>query len=123
MSTAQPVQPPAHSAAAHFATGTLRVTGILLNHAEVRHSAGNESHALLVAHISTGAGMPHEATQDLGTSPAAHIAAESKARLLRRGTAVTAVCRGALPRTDHGNAVLRLVDVSELIPHRINTED
>lgn len=111
------VQAPAPTGAPTFATGLLKVTGVLLDHAEQRNSAGAESHALLIARISTGAGMPYEAIQDLGTSASAHIAAESKARLLRRGQAVTVTCRGALPRTDHHHAVLRCVDVVDLIPH------
>lgn len=126
MSAAHPasparVQAPAPSAAPTFASGLLKVTGILLDHAEQRHTPGHDSHALLVARISTGAGMPYEAVHDLGSSPASHIAAESKARLLRRGTAVSVTCRGALPRTDHAHAVLRCLDVVDLIPLSLPT--
>lgn len=113
------VQPPAQAAAQapSFAAGQLRVTGVLLQHAELVFSTGPEPHAFLRVRISTGAGFPYLVQQDLGTSPGSHIAAQSKARLLRRGAHVTATCRGLLPRTDHADAVLRCMDVTDLIPH------
>lgn len=106
-------------APAHTPAGQLRITGVLLDHAQHLHTAGQASHALVRACVSTGAGLPCDVLQDLGTGPSAHIAAERKARLLRRGAAVTVVCRGALPRTDHATAVLRCVDVIDLIPHHL----
>lgn len=111
------VQAPARHGTAAAHDGQVRITGVLLEHAEVRHTAGRDSHALLVARIGTGTGMPHEAVQDFGTSPSGHLAAESKARRLRRGAAVTVTCRGEVPRADHGHAVLRCLDVTDLFPH------
>lgn len=103
-----------------FAAGQLRITGVLLRDAEARHTAGQDSHALVRAVISTGAGMPYEALQDLGTTPSSHIAAADKARHLRKGAHVTAVAHGALPRTDHDLAVLRLQGLTDLIPHHLS---
>lgn len=111
-----PVQTPAHPAAA------IKINGTLQRDAEVRHTPGSNSHALLVAELHTGRGLPYQVLQDLGTSPAAHLAAESKARLLRRGALCTVWAKGAMPQTDHDRAVLRLVEVTDLIPHDIPTD-
>lgn len=108
--------------APHFAAGQLRITGVLLQDAEARHTAGRESHALVRAVISTGSGMPYEAVQDLGTLPSSHIAATDKARRLRRGAHVSVVAQGALPRTDHDLAVLRLQGLTDLIPIPTSTD-
>lgn len=104
------VQTPARPAA------QLRIDGVLTDHAQALHTPGHNSHALLQAVIDGGQGLPFVVLQDLGTGPSAHIAAESKARLLRRGMRVLATAGGAVPRTDHDRAVLRLVDLTDLIP-------
>jgi hypothetical protein len=121
MSAAHPasparVQAPAHT---HFTAGMVKVTGVLLRDAEDRHSPGREGHAFVHAVISTGAGMPYEALQDMGASPSSHIAASEKARRLRRGAHVTAIAHGALLRTDHDLAVLRLQGLTDLIAHEL----
>jgi hypothetical protein len=110
---------PAHQAMQAPAQGQLRLTGTLLRDAELRHTTGPQSRAILVAEVCTGKGQPHLVQQDLGHEPASHFAAQAKARLLKRGTGVTVYCRGAEARLDHGRAVLRCLDVTDLIPNAL----
>lgn len=114
---AHPVQTPAHPDCA------IKINGTLQRDAEVRHTAGQPSHAVIVAELRTGKGLPYQLLQDLGTEPAAHLAAVAKARLLRRGALCTAWAKGLMPQTDHGQAVLRLIDVTDVIPHDIPSPD
>lgn len=101
--------------------GQLRATGTLLHDAELRFSTGAERHAFLAVEFGTGSGMPYRAVQDLGTDPLAHVAAEAKATLLRQGRRVTVYARGANFRNDHDRALLRLIDVSDLVVHDLPT--
>lgn len=110
MST-RPVQTPAPT------PGQLRASGTLLRDAELRFTVGAQRHAFLRVEFGTGAGLPYLATQDLGTEPLQHLAAEAKARLLRQGRRVTVYAAGATFRSDHDSAALRLVDVTDLVVH------
>lgn len=98
--------------------GQVRITGLLLADAQVRATSGKPPHALLMAEVSTGAGMPFSVQQDLGDSFAAHLAAHSKARQLRQGATVTVTCAGAYPRTDHGEARMVCLRVLDVVPHQ-----
>lgn len=98
--------------------GELRITGVLSSPAELstEPSASGQGAAWLTLHIDLGAGLPVVAAQRLGTDPAVYIAARAKARALQRGAQVTVYARGLSPRTDHGAAVLRLHQVTDVVP-------
>lgn len=109
--------PTAVSAPADADHYQVRVTGVLIRDAELRFSTGPVPHGLLFLHLSQGQGLPYEARQDCGTEPAHLIAAGAKQRLLRKGAVVTVYARSITPRTDHSTAVLRLVGVTDVLPH------
>ena len=96
--------------------GVVRITGVLARQAELRMTTGAPPHGILFLDIESGAGLPFEARQDVGTDPCAITAAAAKQHQLRRGSTVTVYARGITPRTDHGAAVLRLQDVIDVVP-------
>lgn len=100
--------------------GAIRITGTLLDHAEVRATSGAEPHALCLLNITTGAGLPVRAQHDMGAGFAMHLAAHSKAQLLRAGDAVTITCDGLLAAP--GTGALTCLRVRDVIPHRTARE-
>ena len=96
--------------------GVVRITGTLARQAELRMSTGAQPHGFLFLHIESGAGLPFEARQDVGTDPCAITAAATKQHQLRRGSTVTVYARGITPRTDHHQAVLMLHGVTDVVP-------
>ena len=101
-----------------YTAHSVRVTGTLLDDAQVRYTPGSTPHALLFLAITQGRGLPYEVRQDYGDDASAITALLQKVHhKLRRGAAVTVYASGITPRADHGHAVLRLDDVRDVIPH------
>ena len=99
---------------------SVRITGTLIDDAQVRYTPGAKPHALLFLSITQGCGMPYEVRQDYGDDATRITALLNKVHhTLRRGTEVTVYARGITPRTDHGHAVLKLEHVTDVIPHNI----
>jgi len=101
----------------------IRVTGMLTQDAQLRRTPGAQSHALLFLSIAQSEGLPYEVRHDCGTEPAAIIAAESKARILKRGAIVTVYATGIAQRMDHAHAVLSLRGVTDVIPSTLNAHE
>lgn len=112
----QPDQQAAHSSAVR--KGFISITGQLVRAAEVRLTTGAAPHTLLQVEVTTGHGLTLWGQQDMGDSPAAYMAAHSKAQLLQAGDWVTVVCASLYPRTDHGTASLVCQRVSHVLPER-----
>ncbi len=96
---------------------SIRITGELGSDAELRYTPGPKPRALLFFQLGASKGFPFTGVQDYGDDPNRFFAAEAKQRLLRRGMTVTVHAEGLSPRTDHGNAVLRLENVTDVIPN------
>jgi hypothetical protein len=98
----------------------ISITGQLLRDAEVRVTAGSEPHTLISVEITTGRGMTLWGQQDLGAGQTAHMAAHSKAKLLRQGDWLTLVCAGLIPGRSIREAtdVLTCSGVTHVMPAR-----
>lgn len=92
----------------------IRVTGTLARDASLLRTTGTPPHLLLDMEIQPAQGLPYTARVDLGDDMVHHMAAEAMAPLLRSGAVVSVAARSLMPRTDHGHAVLRLID-----PHTV----
>lgn len=101
----------------------IRVTGTLARDADLRRTTGTPPHLLLDMEIQPAQGLPYTARVDLGDDVANHMAAEAMAPLLRAGAVVSVAGRSLVARTDHGHAVLRVVDPHSVLvaPNRITT--
>jgi len=76
----------------------------------------NQPHTgMLEVIVQLACGMPVRVVQQVGTEPAAHIAASSKARAIHRGAQVEACGTGLLHQSDHGIACLRLMGVRDVL--------
>ena len=93
----------------------IKVSGELAHDAELRFTPGAPSRALLFLTLKPIRGFPFVVAQDCGCDPAQIAAAQERARSLRRGAPVTVFARGITPRTDHGQAVLKLEGVSSVV--------
>ena len=101
------VQPAAHH------DGAIEIVGDLAQDAELRLGAKAGS-AVLVFTVETGLGFPYEVIQPYSADPADLQAATVLQRALRRGASVRVTAHGCLPRTDHGHAVLQLLEVTHI---------
>jgi len=80
----------------------ITIEGNLVEDAEYRRSAhGGE--AVVLVRIETG-GSLFEAEVPYGNRPEAHVAAQDRARSLRRGFSGRIVCAGLWHVSDHGRA-------------------
>ena len=70
--------------------------------------------------IHPAKGMPYIVHQVFGPEPSAHIAADAKARTLKRGTAVRVFAQGLRAQSDHGYACLHLMKVTDVLPLSTN---
>jgi hypothetical protein len=93
--------------------GFLQVSGRLVHHAELRHSARGAS--VLCFDLHAGMGLPFLVRQVVVADPAAIRAAEVKAARMVAGAMVHVYAHGCTPRTDHDTAALLLLDVTDVI--------
>jgi hypothetical protein len=107
--------PPRRIEAPPSQDGVLEIVGQLLHDAELRVGADG-THGVLQLEVTTGKGFPYEVLRPITGSPTDYQAAKALAQSLRRGTNVRIHARGAMPRLDHGLAVLRLLDVTDVTP-------
>lgn len=88
----------------------IRVTGPLAEEARLTFSTGQPPHAFLFLHLAPLQGLAYHAQVDLGADAADHMAAEALLPQLRPGALVSVGARALRLRTDHGHAVLQLLD-------------
>lgn len=95
----------------------LHVTGTLADDAVLGFSAGADENrpAVLSFTIQPAKGLPYFVRQVIGTDVSAQIAARAKVREMRRGTVVTVYAKGCRFQSDHDQAGLRLLDVSDVV--------
>lgn len=95
----------------------IQIRGQLSEHAQVGYLPNtNPPEATLVIRIQPERGMPYVAVQRLGSDPAAHIAAQAKLHLMRRGTWVCIYARSLQVRQDHDTHALRVDGITSVIP-------
>lgn len=92
------------------AVDAIRVTGALADEARLSFSTGQPPHAFLSLHLAPLHGLAYHAQLDLGIDAADHMAAEALLPQLRAGALVSVGGRALRLRTDHGHAVLQLLD-------------
>lgn len=94
----------------------LRITGPLVDDAQLVHTTGPEPHALLMLTVQAPKGLPYAARIDIGPDVVEHMRAEALLPRLRRHALVSVAAHGCLPqRTDHGHAVIPLIDAHGLV--------
>lgn len=98
----------------------IRVRGTLMDQAVFSTTPREPASGVLVMTIKPQLGFPVLVIVPIGTEPSAHIAASTKARLLRGGTEVEAHGSGLIPQSDHGYSRLRLLGVTDVIPQTPN---
>lgn len=76
----------------------------------------NGARCVLVFEFDTGKGFPYEVIQPVVATPDDLQAASTLQRALRRGARVSVIAHGCVPRIDHGNAVLQLLEVTHVAP-------
>lgn len=107
----------------HAATNAkgLRITGTVCESAVVGNTgfSADRPRASLCLRVAPAKGLTYDIRQDLGTDPNAHIAANAKAKLLKRGAPVVVYGAGLRVRIDHDQAVLQVQDVTDVIPQAL----
>lgn len=103
-----------HCPAAHV-VDHVRVTGALLADAHLVTSAGQPPHRFLVLDIKPPHGLAYHAQVDLGTAEADHRATEALLPELRAGAVVSVGGTELRLRTDHGHAVLAVLDARHVL--------
>lgn len=93
--------------------GLIEIVGTLIQDAELRVGASSGS-AVIVFMLGTGNGYPYEVIRPVPADPGDLHAATTLQRALRRGVSVRVAAHGCIPRTDHGHAVLRLLEVTNI---------
>lgn len=94
----------------------LRVVGQLLEDAVLGYTPPPKVEAVLSFEIAMPKGRPVRGIQRLGTDENAHVAADAKKQMLKRGRWVAVYAEGAQEQSDHGVAALRLFGVSGIHP-------
>lgn len=89
------------------------IDGWLLKPAELRLTPGG-ARGFLTFEVETGMGFPFAVWQAVSEGPDALQAATVLQHKLTRGATVRVKARGCSPRTDHGRAVLQLIDVLDV---------
>ncbi len=100
--------------------GAVEVCGRLVHDAELRLQSDG-ARGVLHIEISTGRGFAYAATFAVSGEPHVLQEAATLARQLRRGTSARVRALGCLPRTDHGHALLNLLDVIAVTPIKEET--
>lgn len=100
-----------HQAAARRAV--LRVTGVLADDAQLYPTTGQG--AMLMVRLQPAQGLPYEARLDLGLDLADHMAARADLPRLKRGVLMSVAGDALELRTDHGQAVLRVVRARDAV--------
>lgn len=95
--------------------GAIDVEGYLEHDAEMRVQPDG-TRGVVSIELTTGRGYRFAATLPVAGDPHALQDAQALARSLRRGTCARVRALGCLPRNDHGNAVLQLLDVVSVAP-------
>lgn len=108
------------TATVHQAQG-LRITGTVSEAAFIGGSGygTDKPSATLCLKVTPTKGLPYDVRQDLGTNPSAHIAGHAKAKLLTKGAPVVVYGTGLRVRIDDEQAVLRVLDVTDVIPQSL----
>lgn len=88
----------------------IRVTGTLAEDARLTFSTGAVPHAFLFVRLAPEHGLHYHAQVDLGDDTADHMAAEAMLPQLRRGALVSLGGRALRLRSDHGHALLQVLD-------------
>ncbi len=101
---------PPHPRAAVAASGVIEISGRVAHDAELRVQPDG-ARGVLVLELDTGSGYPYAVTLPVTGDHHSLQDAQALARSLRRGTFARVRAHGCLPRTDHGNAVLQLLNV------------
>lgn len=105
--------PPVRLARAHVDAGEIQISGQLINDAELRMGAGG-GRGVLIFELDTGSGFPYEVLRPIPAGANDLQAATTLQRALRRGVSVRVSAHGCIPRTDHGHAVLQLLEVTNV---------
>ena len=107
------------------AVDAVRVTGALAAPAHLVTSVGRVPHRFLVVDLQAAQGFPYHAQVDLGTDAHDHRTVEALLPHLRTGALVSVGGSELRPRTDHGRAVLVVVDARNvlLLQDPIHTSD
>lgn len=117
MSTPTLPHPPSidHPRLAHLAS--VRITGVLTTDAQLYPTAGTGGvpRAMLMLRLQQAQGLPFEARVDLGPHVADHRQAQAELRHLRAGVLVSVAGDALELRTDHGDAVLRVVHARDAV--------
>jgi hypothetical protein len=101
------------TAPSHITDG-VRVTGTLQDDALLSYTPEREPQAVLTFELPADKGLPYRVRQLIGRDPNAHIAAQAKAQMLRRGVQVSVHGKGLRVSSDHGIACLVIVDVENV---------
>lgn len=107
--------PPRRATPSLAAAGAIEVVGQLTHDAELRMGT-HGGRGVLVFELETGKGFPYEVIRPVPCTPHDLQAATTLQRALRRGVSVRVCAQGCLPRIDHGNAVLQLLEVTNVVP-------
>lgn len=102
----------AHSEAPTY-PGAVRVTGALTEDAML--ATGTGGRMVLCLHLQPEHGLAYVATVDLGDDPTDHMHAEELLPAMRTGAVLSVAARSLALRTDHHQAVLRLVEPSAVL--------
>ena len=91
--------------------GCVRLRGELVHDARVHYAAtgGVNAPAWLRVTLALPGGQCVFAAEDIGTDPAAHMAADRRAGQLRRGTTCTVWGESLTPHLQHGETVLQVM--------------
>lgn len=92
----------------------VRIIGQLRNDAVLGYTAQQPPVAVLSLEIHPAKGRPYRISQVLGTDPTVHMIAAGKLCTLRRGAWVAVKGAGLRDQSDHGLAVLAVLDVTEV---------
>lgn len=93
----------------------IRVTGPLAEEARLTFSTGQPPHAFLVLRLAPLHGLAYHAQIDLGDDAADHMDAQALLPGMRAGALVSVAARALRLRTDHGHAVLQLLDAEHVL--------
>jgi hypothetical protein len=97
-------------------TETLRITGSISEDARVTFTGGADPQAaVFTAVITPPLGLPYRVLQPLGTDASVQVAAQMKAKQLKRGAMVEVHCTGLRVKDDHGRVELVTMNVQAVI--------
>ena len=97
-------------------SSALRVIGQLVDNAAVTYTPGIKPAAVLSFEMDLPKGRRVRVVMPLGTDENAHIAADAKKQMLRRGSWAAVHAEGGQEQSDHGVVAFRLLGVSGVYP-------